>query len=69
MLPLRPGAFRRSRTITRLAVKFDDTGREGQIDAFGKIPGFGTSGGWLFHCHLLEHSALGMSSFLQVITH
>lgn len=67
-LPLRPGAFQRSATVTRLAVRFDDTGREGQIEAFGKVPGSLTSGGWLFHCHLLEHGKLGMMSFLQVVS-
>lgn len=67
-LPLRSGAFQRSRTITKLAVRFDDTGREGQIEAFGKTPGSVTSGGWLFHCHLLEHGKLGMMGFLQVLT-
>jgi FtsP/CotA-like multicopper oxidase with cupredoxin domain len=66
-LPFRPGAFLRSWTITRLAVRFDETGREGQILASGKTPGPETSGGWLFHCHLLEHANRGMMSFLQVI--
>lgn len=63
----RPGAPMRSRTITRLAASFDDRGRTGEIEAFGKQPGLGRSGGWLMHCHLLEHSASGMMSFVQVI--
>jgi FtsP/CotA-like multicopper oxidase with cupredoxin domain len=66
-LPFRPGNLQRSSTVTRLAVRFDDTGREGQILAAGKVPGPETSGGWLFHCHLLEHARLGMMGFLQII--
>ncbi len=65
-LPPRPGARGRSRSVTRLALHVDDTGREGQIAAHGREPGEETSGGWLFHCHLLEHSAKGMASYLQV---
>lgn len=67
LLPARPGAAMRSRTITRLAVKFDDTGREGLAAAGGKEPGEDTSGGWVYHCHILEHSARGMISFFQVL--
>jgi len=66
-MPERPGAMGRSRTITRLAVQIDDTGREGLAEAYGKVPSLGFSGGWLFHCHLLEHAARGMMSFLQVM--
>ncbi len=66
-LPARTGARMRSRSVTRLAVKLDDVGREGLIYAFGKTPGEDTSGGWLFHCHILEHSRNGMTSFLQVV--
>ena len=65
-LPKRPGAFMRSRSITRLAVRFDDTGREGRTEAFGKVPGDETSGGWVMHCHVLEHADGGMMSFVQV---
>lgn len=65
-LPARPGALMRSRTITRLAVVFDDAGREGQTEAFGKVPDEVTSGGWLMHCHVLEHGDGGMMSFVQV---
>jgi FtsP/CotA-like multicopper oxidase with cupredoxin domain len=63
----RPGAMGRSRTITRLAVRFDDTGREGQIGAYGKNPSDDMSGGWAVHCHLLEHAERGMMTFLQVV--
>lgn len=68
IVPARPGMVKgRSRTITRLAVRFDDTGREGQIAASGKEPGENESGGWLFHCHILDHAARGMANFLQVV--
>lgn len=67
LLPARPGAKGTSRTIARLAAHFTDEGREGQVEAFGKVPTDTTSGGWLFHCHLLEHSANGMMSFFQVM--
>lgn len=66
-LPRRPGAMGRSRTITRLAVHFDDRGRDGQTTAFGKEPSPGHSGGWFVHCHLLEHADRGMMTFLQVL--
>lgn len=65
-LPGRPGAAMRSRTILRAVTRFDDTGREGQVSAFGKTPSAGHSGGWLFHCHINEHSAEGMKSFIEV---
>jgi FtsP/CotA-like multicopper oxidase with cupredoxin domain len=67
ILPARPGGMGTSRSITRLAVEFSDAGREGQIFAAGKVPGVDTSGGWLYHCHLLEHSDRGMMGFLQVV--
>jgi FtsP/CotA-like multicopper oxidase with cupredoxin domain len=67
ILPARPGAGGRSRTIVRLAASFDDSGREGTAEAFGKAPTASASGGWLFHCHLLEHSARGMMSFFQTV--
>jgi FtsP/CotA-like multicopper oxidase with cupredoxin domain len=66
-IPGRSGARGRSRTITRLALVIDDTGREGQIGAYGKVPSKDLSGGWVVHCHLLEHAARGMMSFLQVV--
>jgi FtsP/CotA-like multicopper oxidase with cupredoxin domain len=67
LLPGRPGERSRSRTVTRLAATFHDTGREGKVEAFGKVPGDNTSGGWVFHCHILEHADRGMMSFLQVM--
>jgi FtsP/CotA-like multicopper oxidase with cupredoxin domain len=67
LLPARPGARGRSRTVIRLAASFDDTGREGELEAGGKVPTANTSGGWLFHCHILEHSARGMMSFFQTV--
>jgi len=67
LIKRRPGTVRlRSWSIGRFAVKFRDKGRVGQIAASGKIPGESTSGGWLAHCHILEHSALGMMSFFQI---
>ena len=67
LLVRRPGTTPgRSWSITRLIVRTDDTGREGQIYAAGKVPTATTSGGWLLHCHILEHSARGMMSFFQV---
>ncbi len=66
-LPRRPGlTMGKSWTISRLAIRFSDVGREGQILASGKMPTATTSGGWLFHCHILEHGARGMANFVQV---
>ena len=66
-IPGRPGAgMGASRSISRIAVTFEDEGREGQVEAFGKEPGETTSGGWLMHCHINEHSALGMATFLNL---
>ncbi len=53
-------------SIARFAVTFDEAGREGQIDADGKVPTADRSGGWLAHCHVLEHAARGMMTFFQV---
>lgn len=67
LLVRRPGTVPgRSWSITRLVFRTDDTGREGQIFAHGKVPTATTSGGWLLHCHILEHSARGMMSFFQI---
>jgi FtsP/CotA-like multicopper oxidase with cupredoxin domain len=66
-VPARPGGKMTSRTILKLAVAFDDTGREGQAEAYGKEPGEDSSGGWVFHCHILEHAARGMIAFLQTL--
>ncbi|MFT5291389.1 MAG: FtsP/CotA-like multicopper oxidase with cupredoxin domain [Planctomycetota bacterium] len=70
-VPGRPGLKGSSRTVMRAIVRFDDTGREGQVEAEGEIATVAgddtwTSGGWLFHCHVLEHSARGMLSFIEV---
>jgi FtsP/CotA-like multicopper oxidase with cupredoxin domain len=65
-IPKRPGARGRSRTITRLAVNFNDTGREGLISASGKIPDGLVSGGWMVHCHILEHAKYGMATYLSL---
>ena len=70
-IPARPNNKGTSKTIIRALVKFDDTGREGQAFASGQLPTFSpsgeyTSGGWLFHCHVLEHSGIGMLSFFEV---
>jgi FtsP/CotA-like multicopper oxidase with cupredoxin domain len=83
-LPARTGALGRSWTITRLAVRFDDSHRmtspfdlirtNEQLAAFGGMPGgtgtgtgsIGDSGGWLFHCHINEHSDQGMMSYYNL---
>lgn len=67
LLPARPGSRGRSRSIDSLAASFDDAGREAEVAAFGKVPNQNASGGWLFHCHIPEHSALGMMSFFQTV--
>jgi FtsP/CotA-like multicopper oxidase with cupredoxin domain len=67
LMKRRPGTVPlRSWSITRLAVNFRDTGREGQINAAGKVPTETESGGWLAHCHILEHSTRGMMTFFQI---
>ena len=70
-VPARLGAKGTSKSITRLRTVFDDTGREGQVVAEGELPTFDrdgnyTAGGWLFHCHVLEHSGKGMLSYFEV---
>ena len=70
-LPARPGLKGSSRTVLRALVHFDDVGREGQVVAQGDLPtlqadGSMSSGGWLFHCHVLEHSGRGMLSYYEV---
>jgi FtsP/CotA-like multicopper oxidase with cupredoxin domain len=66
LLPRRPGAKGRSRTILRAAVRFDDAGREGLVAAFGKTSSNDRSGGWLAHCHVLEHADRGMMTFYEL---
>jgi len=70
-IPARLGQKGSSRSIARLLVNFDDSGREGRTAAQGmtatfKPDGSWFSGGWLFHCHILEHSGKGMLSVLEV---
>jgi hypothetical protein len=66
LVPARPGNFGLSSTIMRAVMKIDDTGREGRITAAGGNPSSEHSGGWLYHCHILEHAARGMMSFFEV---
>ena len=67
LIKRRPGTVPgRSFSISRFAVKFDDSGREGRISASGKVPTATRSGGWLAHCHILEHSGNGMMTFFQI---
>ena len=67
----RLGSKGSSRTITRLRIRFHDEGREGEVVAHGELPTFDetgafTSGGWLTHCHVLEHSGKGMLTFYEL---
>jgi FtsP/CotA-like multicopper oxidase with cupredoxin domain len=64
-MPARPGA-KGTRTVQRFAMKIDDTGREGQVAASGKVPSETESGGWLLHCLINEHSRNGMGTFFEV---
>ncbi len=76
-LPRRPGA-RGSVSITKIAIKFDPAkGLSGNdIKANGGVTAIvnadldndkrGHSGGWQFHCHILEHADTGMMSFVEV---
>lgn len=66
IVPGRPGAKGTSRAILRALVKFDDTGRAGKCEAFGKTPTPTQSGGWLYHCHVMEHSKRGMMAFINL---
>ncbi len=67
LLKRRPGFVPgQSFSLSRFAATFDDAGREGQINAGGKVPTAKRSGGWLAHCHILEHSGRGMMTFFQV---
>jgi FtsP/CotA-like multicopper oxidase with cupredoxin domain len=80
-VPARPGAPMRSWTILRAAVRFDDSANPAwlrrtplQLVASGKVPvtsspqdpATDTSGGWLAHCHMLDHAAVGMMSFVNL---
>lgn len=57
-------------TRLRAAVKFDAAGRENDIEAYGfdqaaGVPS-GHSGGWMVHCHLLEHPENGMMTYFEL---
>ena len=73
-VPQRPGlVLGRSYTVMRLAVRFDDAHRPvmlrrraEELIAGGLHPSRDGSGGWLVHCHFLEHSRKGMMSFITV---
>jgi FtsP/CotA-like multicopper oxidase with cupredoxin domain len=74
LIPKRPALIlSRSYTIVRLAVHFDDRDRLpslrrtiSEMLAGGLSPTVTTSGGWLVHCHHLEHAAKGMASFVTL---
>lgn len=66
-IPARPGAKGSSKTVVKLAVQFSDSGREGTVQALGKLPSTGLSGGWFVHCHILEHSNRGMGTYLNLL--
>ncbi len=75
-VPKRPNSLTglgRSYSIIRLAVRFDDSSNPvdrrrtpGEFLAGGLTPTASGSGGWLVHCHSLEHAARGMISFITV---
>ena len=70
-IPPRLGAKGSSKTIATLRTHFSDANRPGGIVAHGETPTFDpsgnfVSGGWLAHCHLLEHSAAGMLTMFEV---
>jgi len=75
-LPRRPGP-KGSTTTVRIAIDFDHGERKSSdILANGGVPAIvnadvqagvkGHSGGWLFHCHILEHADGGMMSFVEI---
>ena len=68
-LPAAPGAHEGAggKAILRLAIRFDDTGRKGRVEASGMMPGKGRSGGWMIHCHNQEHAESGMMTFLELV--
>jgi len=53
-------------TLLRAAVRFDDEGGTREIEAHGKVPTAERSGGWMVHCHILEHAERGMMSFFEI---
>ncbi|MFT7664127.1 MAG: FtsP/CotA-like multicopper oxidase with cupredoxin domain, partial [Planctomycetota bacterium] len=66
LVPARTGAKGTSNTTLRALMLIDDTGREGRLTAQGRWPTANTSGGYLFHCHILEHVTRGMMGFFEV---
>ncbi|MFT7464708.1 MAG: FtsP/CotA-like multicopper oxidase with cupredoxin domain [Pseudohongiellaceae bacterium] len=54
-----------SSVIFRALATFNEDGREGLVRAEGLHPADDVSGGWLAHCHILEHSASGMMTFFE----
>ena len=69
--PARGGNKGMSMSIVRARAYFDPSGREDDVAAQGQLPTFDpngdyVSGGWLFHCHVLEHAAKGMLSWYEV---
>ena len=73
-LPRRVGSGGRSWTVIKAAVRFDDSDLPRRLQrsidelvAFGKTPSDSlSSGGWLAHCHFLEHADSGMMNFLNL---
>jgi FtsP/CotA-like multicopper oxidase with cupredoxin domain len=53
-------------------MRFDAEGREHDIEAYGGRPETTAagepvrSGGWMVHCHILEHAKRGMMSYFEV---
>ncbi len=66
LVPARTGAKGSSNTVLRALMHIDDTGREGTLAAAGRWPTETTSGGYLFHCHILEHASRGMMGFFEI---
>jgi len=76
-LPKRPGSMG-SMTVVKIAIVFDPVeGLSGDDivanggtsvieDADIAMGSRGRSGGWQFHCHILEHSGGGMMSYVEV---
>ena len=82
IIPRRPDRGSRTWTILRAAVRFDDTNKppflrrtDEEMTASGLLPSAGplqdpendTSGGWLVHCHFLEHASSGMGTLLNLV--
>ncbi len=54
-----------STVVLRAYATFTDVGREGLVRAEGRHPSDDVSGGWLAHCHILEHAGAGMMAFFE----